>query len=765
MKYFKKKDKNALVSNILPAAVNQPASRWGGWKTWLNIVFLCLALGVAVFSIEQAHWIEPQPSLTLVLFLSILYVRLLTAARLPGWAVHIAAITGGAVVMIWQGAAILPGTGIGGLFNLLGSWLQGGSGLQEAELKAVFGVFLVIITWLAGYLSTWFVLRWRNPWVAVGLGIIIVMVNLSNLPGKNFLLFTFFLLAAVLLIIQTNIVRQQVLSGRIAGYSGKSILYLVVSLFCITILAVSMSWFTPQIRLPSLQNAIAAAMPWKDNITGSGLNVLNAVPSKKAYNTASRLQDLNFGKTWHSSDEVIYTVMSPQPAYWQVNVYDTYNSQSWENTQESEESVGKSTVWDDTTEIPGKTRIKYEITTEINTDVVLLTGDFVSAEMPVLVRQDIEQDVTGARSPRVLSPGETYAVRAYVPDVSESVLSAASGNYTDSIKAVYLQLPVDYSDNVTALSISVTENATTPYEKAMAIDTYLARFPYSREVDELPEGADAVKNFLFTQKKGFCVHFASAMTVMLRSVGVPARLVVGYLPGDPGEEVGTYLLRDKHYHAWTQVYFPGYGWINFEPTPSNDESNVPVESSFVSVPDIKQSPEWWVWYYPVGAAANAPVNAPAPTRVRGTPVDGKLAFSDELGTALLIITGIALAFGVIVAITRLIRPFYARNLWRVDREHLASSAYSNLARLAALGDLIQEPQQTPMEFSTRIAEVIPEEEENLKFLVNAYEKDRFGRNKGRRGLYEEAELLKVRIQVYNAILQRRGKLEKFLWRY
>lgn len=764
MKHNRNKEKPA--PDMMPPPVNELAvPRWGNAKVWLNLAFLFLTLGIAVFSIEQAHWITPQPYFTLLLFFSVAVVWLLTVARLPGWALHLIAMAAGVLIVFWQGAMILPaGGGIGRLISLFSAWWQGGAGLHEGDGQAIFGILLALLTWLTGYLAAWFVLRRKNAWVAVLLGLIIIMVNLSNLPGKNFIFFTFFLLAAVLLIIQTNIVRQSS-SGHKASYSGKSMFYLVVSLFCITMLAVSISWVTPQLRLSSLQNAIAAGMPWKSGVEQSGFNILNAVPSKKSVSTAARIQDLHFGTSWNLGDDIIYAVKSPQPAYWQVNVYDNYTSESWVSTAAVDQLLEKKNGWDDTSDIPGRTRVSYVVTPEINTDIMLLTGNFVSADIPALARLGVDNEITGARSPRVLTPGEKYTVRVYVADNSAAVLSAAPVDYPASINATYLQLPEAFPEIVRELSDNLTREAKTPYEKVMAIHDYLVTFPYSRDVAPLPVGADAVEDFLFTQKKGFCLHFASAMTVMLRAEGVPARLAVGYLPGDPSDQKGIYLLRDKHYHAWTQVYFPGYGWIDFEATPpGNSDGQVPLNSPLVSVNDLKNLPNWDFWYFPPGSPNKSSPNVPAPVPQAGHIFDPRFGFSDQLGLAVVIIMCLAGAFGLLFALTRIIRPFYSNRLWDVDRDNLATSAYANLYRLAEMNNLVPVAQQTPLEFSSKIAEIIPEQSRDLQFLTRAYLDKRFGPDKGNPGLYEEAEILKARVLVYNAILRKRGRIHKFLWK-
>ena len=759
VKNIKREKKKEYVS--APAVeIAPPAPRWGDWRTWLNIGFLFIALGIAVYCIEQAKWISPQPPLTLILFFSIVFVWLFNAVRLPGWITHIPAVVTGLLVTVWAGMALLPGdAGAGRLLTVFGSWVKGG-GLQEAEAKAIFGTSLVLITWLVGYLSAWFLLRRGNAWVGVGLGLTVVIVNISNLAAKNYFFFTLFLLASVLLVLWTRSAGRNTSVGR-AAFSGKSLFYLIASLLCITVISVSVSWFTPQLRIPALQDALAASMPWKQNLQSSDFNILNSVPSKFVVATAAGIQELDFGETWHESDDIKYTVKSPQPAYWQVNVYDTYNSDSWSTSPVTEETIGKKTNWDDET-ADGRDKLVYEVTAGINTDVILLTGEFASAEMPVIAARGPEGGIIAVKSPRVLASGEKYTVRAYVSDSSPAVLNASGVDYPDGIEDAYLQLPPGFPAQIKTLSENITRTAHTPYEKVVALDDYLSSIPYSKSVVKLPEGADAVADFLFTQKKGFCIHFASAMSVMLRSVGVPARLVVGYLPGDRTQERNVYVLRDKHYHAWTQVYFPGQGWIDFEATPSGQESRVYIETPLVSEPGVRQIPDWYGWYYPEGAGPGGREIEDVSPGVNRYP-GGALSFSDELGWAALVIICALAAFALAFGISRIVRPLNAARIWHVDRNNLAVSIYDSLCRLAAMHKMAPEARQTPLEFSSRIAEIIPEQAKELDYLMKAYLEDRFGPVKGKPELYMEAEILKARVRVYNAILGHRGKWHKFLW--
>lgn len=746
---------------LMPETPPVSIPRLGNWRTWVNLVLLFLALEVAVYSIERAQWISPQPAFTLVLFLSMLLVWLLVLSRLPGAVIHVLVPVIGVLVTVWQALRLLPGTAsINHLLNVLQSWWQGSGTLLPGEEKVIFAAFLTLLTWLIGYIATWFVLRKHNAWVAVSLGAVVIIINLSNLPGKYFFFFPVFFIAAIFLIIQTRIAGQYVKSGHGVGYTVKSLLYLVTSLICIIVLAVSVAWITPQARASGLQNMISTRMTWKQNIRESKINIFNAVPSKQAINTSSTLKDLPFEKGWNQGGDIHFTVKANRPSYWPMNVYDTYTPKGWVNGPTSEYLLDQKVPRIDTGTVNAADLMKYEVITDIGTDVLLVAGDFVSSSSPVLVHQGPGGDVLEVTTPRVLGPGERYTVESVLADPAAYQLSGAGENYPQFIKDNYLQLPPGFSDDVRRLSENVTAGAPTPYARVLAVVKYLANFPYEAEIKAPPEGADGVSYFLFTQKGGFCLYFASAMAVMLRSVDVPSRLVVGYLPGDPGEERGTYLLRDWHYHAWPQVYFPGYGWVNFEATPGGGGgSQVSVQTPLVSTPAIRELPQWNAWNYPPSMEENIPNVPPAgeaPEKL-GYGI-GPLPFADALGRALLIILGIAFILALLIGPLFIFRRAFRRRLWHVNREALAYTTYTKLCRLASMARLSPRPQQTPLEFAAELEAAFPEEADALDNIVQIYQENRFGHREGKLELYQEAQFLKARRLVYNLLLRQMGKV-------
>ena len=157
---------------------------------------------------------------------------------------------------------------------------------------------------------------------------------------------------------------------------------------------------------------------------------------------------------------------------------------------------------------------------------------------------------------------------------SRSVLEASKKEMEIAYK-YFTKLPPDIPERVYKLAKEITSKRTSDYDKASAIEQFFHRenFKYSNQPARLPEGMDYNDFFLFENRKGVCLHFASAMVILARACGLPARYVEGYVADEKDPETGLYLVREKDGHAFPEVYIAGYGWMVFEPTISADESD------------------------------------------------------------------------------------------------------------------------------------------------------------------------------------------------
>ena len=164
-----------------------------------------------------------------------------------------------------------------------------------------------------------------------------------------------------------------------------------------------------------------------------------------------------------------------------------------------------------------------------------------------------------------------YTVLSQAPVFNAEHLRRAPNDYPPGL-AVYLQVPETTPARVFDLARRITADTANPYDQAVAIQDYLrTAYPYSLNVPLPPSGRDVVDYFLFDLRRGYCDYYASAMVVMARGLGIPARLAVGYAPGEYDARRDRLVVREKDAHSWPELYFPGYGWVPFEPTPARPD--------------------------------------------------------------------------------------------------------------------------------------------------------------------------------------------------
>ncbi|MCJ7576138.1 MAG: transglutaminase domain-containing protein [Dehalococcoidia bacterium] len=306
-------------------------------------------------------------------------------------------------------------------------------------------------------------------------------------------------------------------------------------------------------------------------------------------------------------------------------------------------------------------------------------------------RVPIPPDVVSVRTAGPVSAGDSYQTVVSLSTATKSDLLAAGTGYPGWILDRYLQLPDTMPSRVIDLAQELTKDVGTPYEKAIAVRDYLRTLKYTPDVEAPPDGADGVDYFLFAAKKGYCQYFASAMTVLLRVSGVPSRMVAGYGPGEPMEQyepVGqdlrdTFVVRNSH--SWSEVFFPGYGWIPFEPTPgyspiTGGEVNVPPQDAEGTDDPIIIEPD------------STETDSPWSVRLMGV----------SLGLAL---------FGAIMWLA------WRRLLGQVLEPR---AAYARIGYLAALCGMGPRENLTPQEYGRKLVAAVPEMAAAMDRIIYVY---------------------------------------------
>lgn len=348
----------------------------------------------------------------------------------------------------------------------------------------------------------------------------------------------------------------------------------------------------------------------------------------------------------------------------------------------------------------------------------------------LVVIQERVADISSLTSKVPVDPHQPYFVVSSVSFANEdmlrqtTILSAwiandlfVSMNLTDNlfitdpswVTSGYFQLPPTLPQRVRELAIELTREYDNIYDKAIALEEYLRQIPYNEDIEAPPPDRDAVDYFLFDSREGYCDYYASAMAVMARAVGIPARIAVGYAGGEYTEERDGYRVRRSNAHAWVEVYFPGYGWIEFEPTagePPIDRPGERVETEkreeerirLQVTPQLREPPEDEGVSPPPGEVQRAPW-------YRVGILWGGLAI-------LLLASGSVFGF-----------------LWWRRREYLpaAERLFRRMVFYSRLLGLEPQVTQTPMEYASLLVEEVPPAEEGAFRLAQLYLQERFSR--------------------------------------
>ena len=318
-----------------------------------------------------------------------------------------------------------------------------------------------------------------------------------------------------------------------------------------------------------------------------------------------------------------------------------------------------------------------------------------------------------------IQEGQAYSMVSYVSTASNDDLREADTEYHGFITDHYVQLPPSLPQRVRDLAEELTKDADNPLDKALAIQNYLRGpdFTYSKKIEIPPEGSDGVDHFLFETQTGYSDYFASSMTVMMRAVGVPARLAVGYAPGEVHIESGRTFVKDSDSHGWAQVYFPKYGWIDFEPTVAWGPPSRRLHSE--EDPGTAASPE-------SSSILISPEDIFPPFEGSGSErPEGQADGGSSLISAAVFIR-IAIALGALAALYVVLLVAWNIGLLKATP---VERAYAKMGRLGALAGFRRRPYQTPTEYAVVIGSAIPAIGSAARRIASAFAGDRYGGRK------------------------------------
>lgn len=397
------------------------------------------------------------------------------------------------------------------------------------------------------------------------------------------------------------------------------------------------------------------------------------------------------------SDAVVFTVKAAAPDFWRAATFDVWDGVAWTRSDDRLEPVG----WrDEGSVLP---TVPYDVAAvtgsameQIITVEAPVVESLFAAPTPVEVRSrhlvGVRPDGTAAFL-EPLGRGATYTVTSRRAFATEATLRGATRPAPAEVLARYAS-PPEATERVRRLAFAVTADAPNVYDKVRALERWLgANTRYSLDAPSSPDGVDAVDHFLFESRLGWCEQVASSLTVMLRSVGVPARFTTGFVTGERNPVSGRYVVRERDAHAWVEVYFPGVGWQGFDPT--------------ASVPLAGEAPR------PRSAAWSMALVA-------------------------LVLGSVLVLVGSAGPLARRLRGWAARRGPRHERAW-AAGALARLERIGSRGGRARRVGETPREFGRALADLL--ETPELEAVGAVIDRDAFSASGATRAERESADAL------------------------
>jgi transglutaminase-like putative cysteine protease len=436
-----------------------------------------------------------------------------------------------------------------------------------------------IVVWLVAAWAGWVVEASRNALMAV---LPAILLNLSTLSyGQNNSASIYLILGITLVlvsVVQYDQREQEWSESRVAYPTRKSREVGNTSLIIATVLVVlaaSISSLSLQ-RIIHWTSTTSRSSGQSENGLAKSLGIVAAVTATPDAFTTIRNpglpRDLLIGSGPELSTELVMSVEVKDltsllqagqlpPLYWRSFTYDIYTGHGWSSsaTEQSQYQAGQPIQPDHLSDHILIQQVMRPVSGAGGT--IYAAGEPVSISITSSAARRSYNDLFG-----IQTGNNGYEIQSLIPVVDEISLREAGQAYPDWIVQRYLALPAEVTPRVKALAIQLTATEPTPYDRARAIEQYLRRFPYTLDVPRPPANQDLADFFLFDLRKGYCDYYASAMVVLARAAGIPTRLAIGYASGMYNLNSKRFIVTQADAHSWVEVYFPGMGWVPFEPT-------------------------------------------------------------------------------------------------------------------------------------------------------------------------------------------------------
>lgn len=573
-------------------------------SVWLLTAALIM---IATWAVSATGWTKGISIVTFVGLGSILIGTMLARSILPWLLAHLFSVVIGLGWSFWVTSRLLPAhyTWLERWQNLairLNTWYQLAQQGGTSYDNLMFIFQMSVIVWLMGYLTIWFIFRSGRVWPAIVPGGLVLLINLYYAPQDITFWFILYMLVSLLLVIRFNLYTQEQQWRAEGIFFRPDISFdFLRDGFIFSVVIILASWMAPPI-------VDAKTIPFLDEFQGSWRDIQNEWNRMFAdLNYRDRIAFDTFGSSLQlggprrlTNEPVMDVRVQGLGRYWRAVVYDFYTGDGWLTRDEDSAGFGP----DETLSLPvfeAREAVTQTYTFYRDNATVLyamsnpvMLSRSAKVTFNALSDQQIAQtgypgwsnngepwveEITYIRSNAAVDRGESYQVVSMASRATVSQLETAGNDYPEWIRERYLQLPNTITERTRQLARQITEPHNNNFAKAQAIERYLRNnIKYNERLATPPPNVDKVDYILFTAKEAYCDYYASSMVVMLRSLGIPARLAAGFARGTYDADIDSFHVLNRDAHSWVEVYFPRYGWIEFEPTAAQPNIIRPTSS-------------------------------------------------------------------------------------------------------------------------------------------------------------------------------------------
>jgi transglutaminase-like putative cysteine protease len=711
---------------------------------WFSFFLLALIVYSTIWCVQAVNWVSHLNLLTPITALGLIFgVIAAKQHRIPRILMHVLAVVLSILCAFWQTSSTDYAGHASALLNNMHTWfslaLTGGTSSDDS----IFLFFILALGFLLAYTSAWLVYRTRSPWLMLLANAVVLLINLSNIDAGYVIFLVVFLIAALLLLLRFNLYESSVRWKRQGLRCSDDLSWEFMQAGALIALAILVfSWLLPwgytntsaaQIWSADNNPWVQAQNLWNRLLSVSGGNI--------PQNHGNFTNLLTLGGSPNLTNTPVFRVKTNDGSQYLIySSYDQYDGvHNWLNSGQSTTPNKVNTVfYDGAADLRSVTQTVQVINPPGEQYAYLFGASQIASTdqaAQLITNKSDGEVVAWLRNNGKLAAGNVYTVTSYVSSVDVGTLNSVPmpgaapalppnfdgpipPTYFDpNVLVTYTKLPSALDPRIKQLAMQITAHSPSMYDKVEALEQYLrSNYTYDANISPPPPGTEAASWFLFQSKHGFCNYFATAMTLMARELGIPARVAAGYTNGKFDNKTGEWTITGVDAHAWTQIYFAGYGWINFEPSATFSTFARPIKSDNTSGNTISPSGS------NPGVKRNPGSRLPLENGSTGASNTntGTSAGTDQVRADVGIVLLVLIAF---ILGGLLYFSLWWRRLFR--GLSLPTQIYGRAGILAGWAGIRSKRWQTPREYMLALARVAPDDAVTFERLGDIYSRERW----------------------------------------